>query len=96
MEKFQEPKSLVQQFQNSVAAKLFTIGILTLLLLIPSSWIQSIIWEREARQTEVAAEIAEKWSASQLIQGPVIQLPYKTYNKVIESNGKANFKKVSP
>ena len=65
-------------FGESVLLKLVLIGILTLLLLIPSSWIQNLIWERQERQEEVIEEISDKWSGSQLLEGPVMVLPYKT------------------
>lgn len=78
METIQVPhqKSFVAQLQESVGFKLLLIGILTLLLLIPSSWIQSLITERQYRQDEATTEIAEKWSGTQVIESPVMQLSY--------------------
>lgn len=78
METTQVPpqKSFVVQLQESVGFKLLLIGILTLLLLIPSSWIQSLITERQYRQDEATTEIAEKWSGTQVIESPVMQLSY--------------------
>lgn len=87
-------KSFFNQLQDSVAAKLFLIGILTLLLLIPSFWIQSLIDEREQRQGEAITEISEKWSGTQLIESPVMQLPYKTSVKVTDAAGKVSFKEI--
>lgn len=94
METFQAPpqKSFLTQIQESVAAKLFLIGGLTLLLLLPSSWIQLLISEREQRQDEATTEIAEKWSGSQLIESPVMQLPYKKLSKQVDASGKTSFK----
>ncbi|TKC07312.1 cell envelope integrity protein CreD [Pedobacter frigoris] len=89
-----QQKSFLSQLQDSVAAKLFLIGVLTLLLLIPSSWIQSLISEREQRQEEAINEISEKWAGSQLIESPVMQLPYKTSLKVTDAAGKVTFKEV--
>lgn len=85
-------KSVLSQLQDSVAVKLILIGILTLLLLIPSSWIQSIIYEREQRQEEAITDIANKWSGMQLIESPVIQIPYRSYVKSIDNAGKVTFK----
>lgn len=65
-------------FGGSVLIKLALIGFLTLLLLIPSVLIQDLISERQSRQEEVIQEISDKWSGSQLVQGPVMVLPYKT------------------
>lgn len=96
METFQVPpqKSLFVQIQESVAAKLVLIGILTLLLLIPSSWIQVLITERESRQDEAVKDIAGKWSGSQLVESPVMQLPYRTNIKVTENGGLSITKEV--
>ncbi|SHF72226.1 cell envelope integrity protein CreD [Pedobacter caeni] len=94
MEPFQLPpqKSIFTQLQESVGAKLFLIGMLTLLLLLPSSWIQMLITERQQRQDEAITEIAEKWSGTQLIESPVMQLPYKTFVKVTDAAGKTTLK----
>lgn len=64
-------------FAGSVLIKLGLIGFLTILLLIPSFLIQDLITERQNRQEEVIREISDKWSGSQLVQGPVLVLPYK-------------------
>jgi inner membrane protein len=78
-------------FAESVLVKLGLIGLLTLLLLIPSFWIQDLIKERQTRQTEVIKEISDKWSGSQLIEGPVLVLPYITVVSEKENTtGKVN------
>jgi len=77
---------------ESVLVKLGLIGLLTILLLIPSNWIQSIIQERQNRQDEVIKEIANKWSGSQLIEGPIMVLPYKTIISEKDIVGKVSFK----
>lgn len=89
-----EKKGLIAWFGESVLIKLALIGILTLLLLIPSSWIQDLIWERQARQDEVIKEISDKWSGSQLLEGPVMVLPYKTLVKQKDTNSKISYKEV--
>ena len=94
METLQAPqqKPLLNQLQESVAVKLMLIGILTLLLLIPSSWIQSLIYEREQRQEEAITDIAEKWSGEQLIESPVLQLPYRSQIKTVDTAGRITMK----
>lgn len=77
-----ENKDLKNRLGGSVLFKLALIGFLTLILLIPSALIRDLITEREGRQEEVNLEIADKWSGSQLVQGPVLVLPYKTISKV--------------
>jgi len=86
--------SIFKWFGQSALIKLFMIGVLTLLLLIPSSMIQSLIHERQQRQEEVIGEVSDKWSGSQLLQGPVLVLPYKTMVRTKDNAGKENFSEV--
>jgi len=81
-------------FNNSVLTKLCLIVVLTLLLLIPSTWIQDLIRERQNRQDEVIKEISDKWAGSQLLEGPVMVLPYKTFASQKDSVGKNSFKEM--
>jgi len=71
---------------ESVILKLVLIGFLTLVLLIPNFWIQNLISERQQRQTEINQEIANDWSGKQLVEGPVLVIPYT--KTVIEKEGK--------
>ena len=66
-----------QWIQNSIMIKLFSIGLLILILLIPSAWIESLIYERQQRADQVIDEVTDKWSGSQTIAGPVLIIPYK-------------------
>jgi len=76
--------------QESILLKSALIGFLTIVLLIPSALIQGLIKERQLRQQEVINEISDKWSASQLLSGPVLVLPFRTHIKQTDSakNGK--------
>ncbi|MBY0433429.1 MAG: cell envelope integrity protein CreD [Cyclobacteriaceae bacterium] len=73
---------LNQWIRESVTIKLASIGFLVLLLLIPSSWIQSLIQERQQRAAEVIHEIASKWSGPQTVAGPVLVVPFVRYEKI--------------
>lgn len=64
-------------FRESILIKLGVIAIIMLALLIPSFWIQNLIQEREGYQSQVIGEVSSQWSADQLVQGPVLVLPYK-------------------
>ncbi len=64
--------------KRSVTLKLFSIGILILILLIPSSMLTSLIRERENLRDNAMGEVTSKWGSSQTIGGPVISIPYKT------------------
>jgi inner membrane protein len=84
--------SLLDRFNNwvkeSVTIKLFSIGVLMLILMIPSSWVQDLIKERQSRGDAVIAEVAEKWAASQTLTGPVLKIPFRKIEKVSEwANG---------
>jgi len=79
-------------FGESALIKLSVIAVLTLLLLIPSTWIQSLILERQNRQEEVIKEVSDKWSSNQLLEGPVMVLPYKTQTKQQDTSGKITYK----
>lgn len=61
---------------ESVLLKVLLIGFLTLILFIPNFWVQNLISERQNRQTEIEKDIANEWSGEQLIQGPVLVIPY--------------------
>jgi len=77
---------------QSVLIKLGLIGMLTLFLLIPSNWIQNLIIERQLRQDEVTKDISDKWSGSQLVEGPIMVLPYKMLVSQKDTAGKVTYK----
>lgn len=68
-----------RRIRNSVTLKLLSMGILMLLLLIPASMIESLIYEREFTRQEVITEINDKWGHAQTLAGPVLIVPYKVY-----------------
>ena len=62
--------------RNRITFKGISVGILILVLLIPTAFIQGLIMERKDRQAEVAAEVSSKWAGSQTISGPFLIIPY--------------------
>lgn len=62
--------------KSKLLIKGLIIGLLVLLLLIPTFYVQNLIEEREARQKEAIAEVSSKWAGKQNITGPVIVVPY--------------------
>ena len=62
--------------------KLMSIGFLILILLIPQTWIQSLMVERQNRADAVVGEIASKWSGEQNIAGPVLVIPIVKREKI--------------
>ena len=63
--------------QDSIMIKLLSIGILSLILLIPASMIEELIYERQQRSDEAMDEVADKWSGAQTISGPFLVIPYR-------------------
>lgn len=76
-----------QWISESITVKLASIGILMLLLLIPSQWVIFMMEERESRAESSMEEIFSKWSGRQLLSGPILVLPYEIEKKeVMEVN----------
>lgn len=72
--------------KSKVIVKGIFIGILVILLLIPTFFVTGLIEEREARQKEAIAEVSSKWAGRQTISGPVVVLPYWT--NIMDANNK--------
>lgn len=89
-----KPQGFLNWLKESVTIKLMFICILTILLLIPSSMIENLINERTLRQDEMARDVADKWSGNQLIQGPVLVIPYKKQYTEKDINNKLITKEV--
>lgn len=75
IEQIEQPE---KWYQNSILFKLGIITLLILLLLIPQSWIQDLIVERQYNQEQNVKNVTDQWSGSQLVQGPVLMIPYKS------------------
>ncbi len=82
----QNTHNLLEKFNNwmkeSISIKLMSIGVLILILLIPSSWIQSLMVERQQRATSVTDEVSDKWANAQNITGPVLVIPFTKREKI--------------
>ena len=90
----EEKKGFMTWLKESVTIKLAFIGILILVLLIPSSLIENLISERSSRQVDIMQDVSDKWSASQLIRGPVLTIPYKKHVKYMDNQQKEQEKEV--
>ncbi len=91
--------SLFDRFNNwikeSIIVKLMSIGILLLLLLIPSVWVQNLINERQERANGVVEEVSQKWSGNQTLTGPILMIPFKRVEEIKEwSNGSSITRRV--
>lgn len=76
--------------KTSITARMLMIGSLTLILLIPLSYVNSLISERAVRQNDVVSEINEKWGHDVLVYGPILKLPYKSYSETKTFNQQTN------
>ncbi len=74
--------------RTSITARMLIIGFLSLVLLIPLSFIESLISERSYRQQDVVEEINQKWGNHVLVYGPILKVPYKTYSETKTYNEK--------
>ena len=79
---------LTRFFKNSVGLRMIIIAVLTLLMLIPVSFVESLITEREARREEAITEVSAKWGGSQTITGPILEIPYRNLVRQERTNDK--------
>jgi inner membrane protein len=62
--------------RNSAIARLIVMAVLALALLLPLSWVWSIVSERAARRNEAVGEVSTTWGGPQTLAGPVLTVPY--------------------
>lgn len=61
---------------NRLTFKGILIGILIILMLIPTLYIMNLISERSQRKQEITRDINSKWASEQTFTGPVLVIPY--------------------
>ncbi|MES2478916.1 MAG: cell envelope integrity protein CreD [Bacteroidota bacterium] len=72
--------------KNRILIKSLLIGTLTLLMLIPASFIRQLVYEREQRKEEVIEEVSAKWAQEQTLTGPIIKVPYWDYSTLADKS----------
>ena len=77
--------------RNKLILKALFIGILILVLLIPTFSIMFLVNDREGRRNEVVKEVSSKWASAQTITGPFVMIPY--YIEVKNDKGGVELKK---
>lgn len=88
MEEQNSNQKAMKWIKNSLAVKAVIIGIIILVLLIPSKMIMNLIHERNQRKNEAVQEISSKWGGEQVVTGPVITIPYNgTIRQQTENGG---------
>ncbi len=67
------------KWYETMTLKMFLLGTMAILFLIPLQLIKIVIREREQRSHDVINEISEQWGKTQTITGPVLNIPvYRT------------------
>jgi len=72
----QTPVRKAGGWSNSPGVKFIIVGIITLLLLIPTLLVWGVVEERGARAVTVAQSISKGWGGEQVINGPYLVIPY--------------------
>ncbi len=80
---------LTRLFQSNTV-RLVTVGVLTLVLLIPLLFVQNLIEERRQRQQQVVRDTSGKWGKSVFFYGPIIKVPYRIFTEAVSVNEKTN------
>ncbi|MBK1790487.1 cell envelope integrity protein CreD [Persicirhabdus sediminis] len=60
----------------TMGSKIFLMGVMALVLLLPASMVKGLMEERETRRDHVVREINDKWGEEQTIAGPYLRIPY--------------------
>ncbi len=68
-----------KRISNSTTFRMLVIGFLTLILMIPMSFINDLITERKHRKTDMIYQINKDWGGDTGIYGVILKIPYKTY-----------------
>jgi inner membrane protein len=66
--------------KTKVLVKALIIGLIVLILQIPTFYVTDLIKEREQRQREAITEVSSKWAGRQNIAGPILVIPYREAN----------------
>ena len=63
--------------RSTQTLKLFGVGVMSLALLVPLTFVRGLVYERQHSRDEAVAEIASTWGGDQSVVGPVVVIPYK-------------------
>ena len=62
--------------RHRAVARLIVMGILIIGLLIPITWVESIVDERASRRDEVVRDVSSTWGGPLIVAGVVLSVPY--------------------
>jgi inner membrane protein len=60
----------------SATARVVIMGVITITLMIPITWVYAIVRERASRRTDAVRDVSTTWGGPQTIAGPVLSIPY--------------------
>jgi inner membrane protein len=83
-----EQPSKISSFKNSTTLKMFIVGFLVLILLIPLAFIRELIREREKTRNDAVKEINKDWGSNIRIYGPILKVPYNEFSESTETDVK--------
>jgi inner membrane protein len=69
------------KLKSSVILRMSIIAALTLLLLIPTFYVEPLISERSSRRNEATQGVSQRWGGMQTLTGPILTIPFKEYSK---------------
>jgi inner membrane protein len=82
-------------FMRSPGVKFIIIGILSMLLLIPTLLVWTLVDERSDRANQVSATIANGWGGQQVLNGPYLAVPFSVNRSQTNQNGTVTWTKVT-
>lgn len=74
-----------EAMRNSLTVRLMVVGILILVLLIPTSFVSLLVFDRQMNREHAVAEASSRWGNVQTVVGPLLTVPYR---KIYLSNDK--------
>jgi len=70
--------------RNSAVLRMGIVAVLGIMLLIPLSFVNQLIQDREKTRDSALREVTEKWGVKQTITGPILTIPIKRTLKTKE------------
>jgi inner membrane protein len=67
--------------KSSLTIKLGTIGVLILILMIPSTMLEKTLRERKSLYETAKSDVSRMWGSSQIVSGPILVIPYMSGNE---------------
>lgn len=82
-------------FMRSPGVKFIIVGILSVMLLVPTLLVWALVEERSDRANEVSAKIANGWGGEQVVNGPYLAVPMTVNRSQTNQNGTVTWAKVT-